>query len=83
MVNKDYEVIFMYSEIQDNEEKKIAKNIGKKFICGDVSIGSNIKKYSKIIKPDELKQFTGLYPDAKIIYQGLLSKTSYTEACII
>ena len=79
MVNKDDEVIFIYSEMQDLEEKNIAKNIGKTFVCGDVSTGSTIKKYSKMIKPSELNQMIGLYPDAKIIAQGNLSKMSYTK----
>ena len=82
MVNKDDEVIFIYSEIQDLEEKNIAKNIGKTFSCGNVSTGSSVKKYSKIIKPSELNHMIGLYPDAKIIAQGKLSKMSYTETKI-
>lgn len=78
----DEEVLFVYSEMQIEEEKKINKVIGKTFSCGEVSAGASKKQYSKIIKPSDLNQMSGLYPDVKIIAQGKLSTMVYTEVKI-
>ena len=78
-MNKNENVAFIYSEIHEQNEKEIAKKIGKTFLCGDVSVGANTKKFSKLIKSSEINQFVSMYPDAKIIAEGVLSSMRYTE----
>lgn len=73
----DKEVIFVYSEMQIEEEKKINKKVRRGFTCGEVAIGSQRKQFSKIILPNQLSHMTSLYPDTKIIYQGKLKEVSY------
>lgn len=70
--------LFVYSEMQIAEEKRIQKNIGRDFLCGDISIGSTRKKYSKIINREELDHMTALYPDTKIIATGSIDELAYT-----
>ena len=70
---------FVFSEMQVAKEKEIAAKLGKTFQCGEVSIGASTKKYSKIIKDStDLAQMLGLYPDTKIVAEGVLSKLNYT-----
>lgn len=71
--------LFVYSDIQVKTDKSINKKIGRDFKCGDVSIGSNRKKYSKIIEKSELQSMCSQYPDTKIVAEGKLSEMNYTE----
>lgn len=73
-------VQFVFSEMQVAKEKEINAKIGKVFQCGEVSTGASTKKYSKIIRDStDLAQMLSLYPDTKIIADGVLNKMNYTE----
>lgn len=69
MSNLDY-VYFMFSDIEVNEENVIAKKEGKRFKCGNVSAGGQMRQFSKKIKQSQLKAFCNKYPDAKIQAKG-------------
>lgn len=73
-------VYFIYSEMQINEDRKVAQSIGRSFNIGDVYIGSTPKKYSKIVKERDFGAMLKQYPDSKIVTQGELEKIKYTPA---
>jgi hypothetical protein len=80
MRNKDYEVMFVYSEIQMEEENTIASKTGKKYVPGSVFTGAEAKLYTKIIKPEQWSFMRAQYPDVKIVDQGMLTAFKYTES---
>jgi hypothetical protein len=71
-------VYFVYSDQQIKEDKQINNNIGRKFEPGNVSIGNTRAKYSKIILTSDLDKMTAMYPDTKIVTQGILGNIKYT-----
>jgi hypothetical protein len=75
----DKEMIFVYSEMQINEDTVVNRKLGRNFKCGSVYVGSTEKQFSKIIDPDDLEAMIVNYPDTKIIYRGRLSKTKYDD----
>lgn len=79
MKNKDYEAVFVYSEIQMDEENNIASKTGKKYTPGRVFTGATSKEYTKLIRADQLSFMKLQYPDTKIIDQGMISAFKYTE----
>lgn len=78
MTAKD-EVYFLYSKQQIEEDTAINLNIGRKFIPGDVSVGNERKKYSKIIETKDLNKMMSMYPDVKIVVKGILASMKYTK----
>lgn len=72
------EVYFMYSTSQVEEKKKVCKEIGRNFQCGEVSVGAVRKKFSDIISGTQLVGFRTRFPDAEIITHGDKSKMNYT-----
>ena len=78
MNDKD-EVYFIYSKQQVEEDKQINLQIGRKFIPGDVSVGNEKKKYSKIIETKDLNKMLALYPDTEIIIKGLYGSIKFTK----
>lgn len=79
MVNRDEEVMFVYSEMQISQNREANQKIGRGFKCGNVFVGSSMKPYTKIIKEDELKKMLGLFPDTKIVCTGKLKNIKYIE----
>lgn len=71
------DMLFVYSDMQYNEDVRIQRSIGMAFVLGDVSVGSDIKKFSKVIREKDLNAMVLQYPDTKIIYKGKLSTTSF------
>jgi hypothetical protein len=82
-VNDSKEYMFVYSEMQIEADKKICKTVGATFACGTVSVNSEVKQFSKMIDPSYLSEMTALYPDTKIVGQGILSNMSYTAVTTI
>lgn len=78
-MNAKDEVYFMYSKQQIEDDKAINLKIGRKFIPGDVSVGNERKKYSKIIETKDLKKMTATYPDAEIVTKGLYGSMKFTR----
>lgn len=76
---EEKDVIFVYSEMQIDEEKKICKKIGKIFECGNVAMGHTNQQFTKIIYPEELSAMCAQYPDTVIVTQGKLSNIKYTD----
>lgn len=76
---EEQDVIFVYSEMQIDEEKKICKKIGKIFECGTVAIGHSNKQFTKVIYQNELTAMCAQYPDTVIVTQGKLSNMKYTD----
>lgn len=81
-MKSDEEKIFVYSEMQIKEDNAANKSIGREFKCGRVYTGNNSILYSKIISEKELQAMVGRYPDTKIVYRGILSKTQYSNVSI-
>lgn len=77
MTAKD-EVYFTYSQLQIAQDKEIANKIGRRFECGDVSVGTSKVKYSKIILQSDIDKMTKVYPDTKIVASGKLGDLKYT-----
>lgn len=77
--NGNKTVIFVYSEMQMNEENSIHKKIGKRFVCGNVYAGNGPKPYTKQIQENELSAMIAKYPDTKIVIQGVLKDIKYEE----
>ena len=71
-------MIFVYSEMQIDEEKAVCKKVGRIFSCGFVTVGHTRNQYSKIINEGDLDAMVSRYPDTKIITIGALSNTKYT-----
>ena len=71
-------VYFVYSKQQIEEDKQINSKIGRKFDPGDVSIGNTRAKYSKIILVNDLDKMTSMYPDTKIVTQGIYGNIKFT-----
>lgn len=72
-------VIFVYSQQQINDDKRINERIGRKFDPGFVAIGNTRAKYSKIILNTDLDKMTATYPDTKIVTSGILGNIKYTN----
>lgn len=72
-------VIFVYSEIQKNEENEVSRKMGKRFICGNVYSGLGPKQYTKMILENELAAMCRKYPDTKVVTSGKLKNISFTE----
>ena len=79
VTNGDAIVIFVYSEIQMNEENTISKKKGKRFICGNIYSGIGAKPYTKQIQENELSGMVSRYPDTKIVIKGKLKDIKFTE----
>ena len=71
-------VYFVYSQQQVDEDKATAARIGRKFNPGNVSIGNTTVKYSKILLQADIDKMTSMYPDTKIVAQGILGNIKYT-----
>lgn len=78
MTAKD-EVYFVYSASQIAQDKKINSNIGRKFECGDVSVGTKRIKYSKIVLQSDIDKMTAMYPDTKIVAKGTYGTMKFTK----
>lgn len=78
MNSRDY-VVFVYSKQQIDEDRAINAKINRNFIPGEVSVGSDRIKYSKILLKDELPKMTSMYPDSKIVAEGTLGNFKYTK----
>lgn len=76
---EEQEMMFVYSEMQIDEEKKICKKIGKIFECGSVAMGHSNQQFTKIISKDELSPMCAQYPDTVVVTQGKLSNMKYTD----
>lgn len=66
----NYDVMFVYSEIQFNEDNDIAKKIGKKFKPGKLYFGSSSKDYTKMIKAEQYDAYRAQFPDVRLVAQG-------------
>lgn len=75
----DNTVLFVYSDIQVNEEKEVASKVRKTFNCGLVSVGAKGERFSKMIKEDELKAMCAQYPDTKIVHKEKLSSAIFDK----
>ena len=78
-MNAKDEVYFMYSQQQIDTDTEINARIGRKFIPGDVSIGNNRAKYSKILLTSDLDKMIAMYPDAKIVTKGIYGNMKFTK----
>lgn len=78
-MSSNEEKLFVYSEMQIADDKRINGYINRNFKCGEVSTGASLKQFSKIIDESDLSGMMKMYPDTKIIYKGKLSDTSYKE----
>ena len=76
---EEQDMLFVYSEMQIDEEKKICKKIGKIFECGNVAIGHANQQFTKVIYQNELTAMCAQYPDTVIVTQGKLSNMKYTD----
>ena len=72
-------VYFMFSDIEVNEENAVAKKNGKRFKCGSVSNGGQLKQFSKKIRKNQLDAFCNKYPDAKIAAEGYEQDFKWVE----
>ena len=79
----DRETVFVFSELQINEENSIAKNKGQKFVTGKVYIGLNPKQYTKRVPADHLKAMEAQYPDTKIVARGKLREFKYEDPKVV
>lgn len=73
------DVVFVYSTQQIEEDTVINRNIGRAFIPGNVSVGNDRLKYSKIVLKDDLNKMVSQYPDTKIVTSGKLGDFKYTK----
>lgn len=80
--NNSYQVYFVYSESQISEDTAVAESMGKTFVIGQVFAGSIPKRYSKMIKQDDLDAMVSKYPDTRIIAKGSSSELKHTSAYI-
>lgn len=78
-VSSNYEVMFVFSEIQYNEEQSIAEKFSKKFKPGKLYFGSSSKDFTKMIKADQYSAMRAQFPDVKVIAQGKQSDFKFTE----
>lgn len=78
-LNSNYEVIFVYSEIQYNEEDSIATKVGKRFKPGKLYFGKSSKDYTKMIKKDQYTAMRAQYPDVRVVAEGPKDEFKYTE----
>jgi len=78
MTNRD-EVRFVYSQQQIAEDTSINARVGRTFVPGQVSVGNTRMQYSKIILRDELNKMTSVYPDTKVVAEGVLGNFKYTK----
>lgn len=74
--DKDKYMYFMYSSEHISKRDEIENKIGRRFECGTVVVNGIKKKFS-FLGSD--KRFMHMYPDAKLIAEGNLSKLQYTE----
>lgn len=44
---EEQEMLFVYSEMQIDEEKKICKKIGKIYECGSVAMGHSNQQFTR------------------------------------
>ena len=72
-------VLFMYSQMQIDQDKEINQKIGRDFQCGEVSLGASNQKFSKMIPESDLAIYQTAYPDAKIIASGDKNKMIYKK----
>lgn len=68
--------VFVYSEMQIDEENVVCKRIGKIFSCGTVTVGHTYTQYSKMINEEDLDAMAARYPDTKVIARGKLSDSN-------
>ena len=71
--------VFVYSEMQFNENNMIANQHSQRFVCGSVYEGHIAKPYTKMIDIKDLKAMSDQYPDTKIVTRGKRTKVSYTK----
>ena len=76
---KDKDKIFIYSDMFIKNMKSMNKKVGRNFICGKVSVGSDRKEYCNIIDADKLSDTVKQFPDTKVVLRvPKLSQASYT-----
>lgn len=78
-ISDNYDVMFVFSEIQYNEEQNIAAKFSKKFKPGKLYFGSSSKDFTKLIKSDQYQAMRAQYPDVKVIAQGKKIDFKYTD----
>lgn len=74
MSRVDNNIHFLYSETFFNQRKEIQARLNKEFICGEVYVKGEWKKYTHTSK----SLSSSLFPDSKVVYTGSLSATKYT-----
>ncbi len=79
MQNENEEVYFVYSDEEYDARNKALERLNKKFYCGTVSIDSDIKQYTNIIKKSEIQKTRELYPDLTVVRVGTLANSTYTK----
>lgn len=77
------EVVFVYSELQINEENSIAKAKGCKFVTGKVYIGLTPKQFSKRILAKDLKAMEAQYPDTKTVAKGNITHFKFEDPKVV
>ena len=72
--------IFVYSDSQFNLDKGVHRSIGENLICGEVSVKSEKKKFSKMLYNDQaLAAMCNNYPDTKIVADIDKATAKFTE----
>ena len=69
----NYEVMFVFSEIQAEEEQEIASKSSNNFKPGKLYLGSAYKEFTKMIRVDQYNAMRAQFPDVTVIAKGLKS----------
>ena len=78
-VSDNYEVMFVFSEIQAQEEQLIADKSNKKFKMGKLYIGATAKDFTKMIRSEQYSAMRSQYPDVKVIAEGRKADFKFTD----
>jgi len=76
-VSDNYNVMFVFSEIQAEEEQLIASKANKKFIPGKLYLGAAYKEFTKMIRSDQYDAMRAQFPDVQVIASGLKADFKY------
>jgi len=79
MTTTNEDDVFVYSEMQFNENNQVANAHSKRFVCGMVFEGYKSRPYTKMIRTKDIEAMNAQYPDTKIVAKGSKAKVTYTK----
>lgn len=70
---------FVFSDMEMKHRNKVLSKIGLKFYCGTIPVESKIERFTNIISKDKFGNMRQMFPDVKIVLEGIPSKLTYTD----